>query len=166
VFITGTDTGVGKTALAAALMAAGPVHLVYWKPVQTGASRDDDDTTEVRRLVGLSRERWIEPGYRFAAPASLHHAAEVEGGEVSIEILRAVARGQDPRILISWSSTRTSAPRNSRASHAPAWMWSVSDGMRKRLSPSASEANRISWSARWRSTVAPVPRSASSCLAT
>lgn len=94
-FITGTDTGVGKTVLAAALMAAGSAHLVYWKPVQTGASRDDDDTAEVRRLAGLSRERWIEPGYRFAAPASPHHAAEVEGGEVSIETLVAAARGQD-----------------------------------------------------------------------
>ena len=46
-FVTGTDTGVGKTVVSAALMirlrAAVPVR--YWKPIQTGIEEDDDTAT-------------------------------------------------------------------------------------------------------------------------
>jgi dethiobiotin synthetase len=52
-FVTGTDTGVGKTVASAALMhrlrTAGPVR--YWKPIQTGIE-SDDDTATVERLGG------------------------------------------------------------------------------------------------------------------
>ena len=34
-FVTGTDTGVGKTVLSAALMLRYP-DACYWKPIQTG----------------------------------------------------------------------------------------------------------------------------------
>ena len=47
-FITGTDTGVGKTTLSALLCAA--LDAVYWKPIQTGIEQDDD-TAEVCRLA-------------------------------------------------------------------------------------------------------------------
>ena len=47
-FVTGTDTGVGKTVLSAALLLRYP-EASYWKPIQTGP---DDDTAEVRRLTG------------------------------------------------------------------------------------------------------------------
>ncbi len=43
-FVTGTDTGVGKTLVSAALMAVLGDAAVYYKPVQTG---DDDDTATV-----------------------------------------------------------------------------------------------------------------------
>jgi dethiobiotin synthetase len=50
VFVTGTDTDVGKTVVSAALVALrrarGPVR--YWKPVQTGIELD---TAEVVRLA-------------------------------------------------------------------------------------------------------------------
>ncbi len=39
-FVTGTDTGVGKTVLSALLVAA--LDGIYWKPVQTGASEGTD----------------------------------------------------------------------------------------------------------------------------
>lgn len=95
VFIVGTDTGVGKTILSAALMAAGGPGLVYWKPVQTGAGEGEEDTAVVRRLAAVEETRLLEPGYRFAAPASPHHAAALEGREVSLEFLLATARGHD-----------------------------------------------------------------------
>ena len=48
-FVTGTDTGVGKTVAAAALMlryrdTCSP-RLRYWKPIQTGIEQDDDTAT-------------------------------------------------------------------------------------------------------------------------
>jgi dethiobiotin synthetase len=69
VFVTGTDTGVGKTVLSAALMLRYP-DATYWKPIQTGS---DDDTAEVRRL---SRGRVIDQGIRLPDPVSPHLAAQ------------------------------------------------------------------------------------------
>src|SRR5262249_38276402 len=48
-FVTGTDTGVGKTVVSAALLCRYP-GARYWKPVQTGTDTDDD-TAEVLRLA-------------------------------------------------------------------------------------------------------------------
>jgi dethiobiotin synthase len=71
-FVTGTDTGVGKTVLSAALMLRHP-EAYYWKPIQTGA-RDytADDTAEVRRLSG---GQVIDAGIRLPDPVSPHLAA-------------------------------------------------------------------------------------------
>jgi dethiobiotin synthase len=72
-FVTGTDTGVGKTVLSAALLLRYP-EARYWKPIQTG-TRDDtaDDTTEVRRLSG---GQVITEGIRLPDPVSPHLAAQ------------------------------------------------------------------------------------------
>lgn len=77
IFVTGTDTNVGKTVLSAAVMirCRGIVPLRYWKPVQTGTLQDDD-TAEVQRLAGLSTEDILTDGYRFPDPVSPHLAAE------------------------------------------------------------------------------------------
>jgi len=68
-FVTGTDTGVGKTVLSAALMLRYP-EARYWKPIQTGP---DDDTAEVRRLSG---GQVIAEGIRLPDPVSPHLAAK------------------------------------------------------------------------------------------
>ena len=64
-FVTGTDTGVGKTVLSAALMLRYP-EACYWKPIQTGP---DSDTAEVRRLSGC---RVLDQGIRHPDPVSPH----------------------------------------------------------------------------------------------
>jgi len=68
-FVTGTDTGVGKTVLSAALMLRYP-EARYWKPIQTGP---DDDTAEVLRLSG---GEVISEGIRLPDPVSPHLAAQ------------------------------------------------------------------------------------------
>jgi dethiobiotin synthase len=65
-FVTGTDTNVGKTVLSAALMLRYPDVACYWKPIQTGP---DDDTAEVRRLSG---GRVLDEGIRHPDPVSPH----------------------------------------------------------------------------------------------
>jgi dethiobiotin synthetase len=56
VFVTGTDTGVGKTVVSAAIAAtwrdAGR-DVVYVKPVQSGAADGDDDAADVSALAGV-----------------------------------------------------------------------------------------------------------------
>jgi dethiobiotin synthase len=72
-FVTGTDTNVGKTVLSAALMLRYP-EACYWKPIQTGTIEDTgDDTGEVRRLSG---GQVITEGIRLPDPASPHLAAQ------------------------------------------------------------------------------------------
>ena len=50
IVVTGTDTGVGKTIVSAALAALSDQRVAYVKPAQTG---DDDDAATVARLAGV-----------------------------------------------------------------------------------------------------------------
>lgn len=90
IFVTGTDTGVGKTAVSAALLQRyrNSAPLCYWKPVQTGIEQDDD-TREVRRL-GADVGEFYELGLRLANPVSPHLAAERAGISIVIDALLAM----------------------------------------------------------------------------
>ena len=79
-FVTGTDTGVGKTVLSAALMVRYP-DACYWKPIQTGP---DDDSAEVRRLSG---GQVLDQGVRLLDPVSPHLAARWAGTRIDLEVL-------------------------------------------------------------------------------
>ena len=72
-FVTGTDTNVGKTLLSALLVAA--LNRNYWKPIQTGASEGTDRETVVR-FAEISPERAHRESYIFDPPVSPHLAAK------------------------------------------------------------------------------------------
>ena len=74
--VTGTDTGIGKTAFSAAL--SGALGSFYWKPIQAGLE-GETDSHAVRRLSGLPCERILPEAYRLKLPASPHIAAAREG---------------------------------------------------------------------------------------
>jgi dethiobiotin synthetase len=82
--VTGTDTGIGKTVLAAGLAAA--LGASYWKPVQSGLD-GETDTQAVRRLAELPPERIVPEAYRLSAPLSPHRAAELDGVTIDIDRL-------------------------------------------------------------------------------
>jgi dethiobiotin synthetase len=91
-FITGTDTGVGKTAVAASIarrLAAEGVGVGVLKPVATGSAEDAERLREaVDRDVPLDR---ISP-LIFQTPAAPSVAARIEGVALSLEtILQRVA---------------------------------------------------------------------------
>lgn len=96
IFVTGTDTGVGKTVAAAALMhrfrGAGPLR--YWKPIQTGVEIDDDTAT-VRRLGGCSEEEIFDQGVRLPKPVSPHLAARWAGQRIDLAELRGLVGNHD-----------------------------------------------------------------------
>jgi dethiobiotin synthetase len=85
-FVTGTDTNVGKTVTSAALLHRyrNIVPLRYWKPVQTGIEQDDD-TAEVERLV----ECKVAQGIRLRDPVSPHLAAQRCGTRITLDAVRA-----------------------------------------------------------------------------
>jgi len=79
IVVTGTDTGIGKTVLAAGL--AGLLDGHYWKPVQAGLDEETDSET-IARLGGLPPDRILPEAYRLKLPASPHFAAEAEGARI------------------------------------------------------------------------------------
>ena len=84
-FITGTDTGVGKTVVSALLCAA--LDAIYWKPIQTG-TREGTDRATVMRLANLPRERTRPESYRFAPPVSPHLAAQRAGKRIELRRIK------------------------------------------------------------------------------
>lgn len=82
IFVTGTDTEVGKTVVSAALCAGLPAR--YWKPVQAG-TEPETDTERVRRWAGLSASECYPERYRLERAMSPHAAAEQEGIRISLE---------------------------------------------------------------------------------
>ena len=85
VFVTGTDTGAGKSvvtaALAAALREAG-VRVRALKPVASGVA--PGEAGEDAALLGLGGGHPPRSLYRFALPLSPHLAAAAEGAEVEV----------------------------------------------------------------------------------
>lgn len=84
VVVTGTDTGVGKTVVTAALVVAARKHgsAVVVKPVQTGIAPGDDepsDLDEVRRLAG---EVDVVETVRLADPLAPDSAARLRGTSI------------------------------------------------------------------------------------
>ncbi|WP_085908369.1 dethiobiotin synthase [Kiloniella majae] len=71
-FVTGTDTEVGKTFVSAALVES--LRASYWKPVQTGPDLDHD-TPEILRLTGGADRKTYPCSYSFPDPLSPHEAA-------------------------------------------------------------------------------------------
>jgi len=88
-FVTGTDTGIGKTVLVAALIAAlrrRGVDAVPMKPVQTGSVRRDGkliapDIEFCLSMAGLNlpEEQELMSPYRFEPACSPHLAAAIAG---------------------------------------------------------------------------------------
>ena len=110
VFVTGTDTAVGKTIAAACLVRAWRAG--YWKPVQTGLATGDDDTATVAALARLQPERVFAPIYALQAPLSPHAAAELEGVTITME---SIALPQTPYPLVVEGAGGLLVPLNDRA---------------------------------------------------
>ena len=81
-FVTGTDTGIGKTVVSAMLTKA--LNASYWKPIQAGLE-EETDTEFVRRTTGFSDSQIIPERYRLNTPMSPHAAADIDDVEISID---------------------------------------------------------------------------------
>jgi len=77
IFLSGTDTGIGKTWISARLLAMAPgPRKAYLKPVQTGVDGGDDDAAWVASRVPGVEARAI---LRFGKPLAPLFAARAEG---------------------------------------------------------------------------------------
>ncbi len=90
-FITGTDTNVGKTVASAAIMLryrAQVPSLCFWKPIQTGIEHDDD-TRSVRALAQCADAGILDHGIRLREPVSPHLAAQKAGVRIDLRAIQA-----------------------------------------------------------------------------
>ena len=103
IFITGTDTGVGKTIISAALLCAlksTGVDAIYMKPVQTGCLKksgrliasDLEFVLSVSGFLPTEKERKLMAPCRFRRSCSPHLAAKLERRNISLSrIMKAFA---------------------------------------------------------------------------
>lgn len=97
-FVTGTDTGAGKTVVAAAIAAALRVRgdrVAVWKPVVTGVDEPDPggwpaDHELLAAAAGVAVDRVT--GATFGPAVSPHLAAELAGVTLSLGALASAAR--------------------------------------------------------------------------
>ncbi len=75
--VTGTDTDVGKSVVAAMLTLGLGAH--YWKPVQAG---HPTDTQWIQQVTELPEERFCPEAHCFARAASPHLSGDVDLSEV------------------------------------------------------------------------------------
>ncbi|HEY8240007.1 MAG TPA: dethiobiotin synthase [Kiritimatiellia bacterium] len=115
-FITGTDTGVGKTFVAASVLAAmrkAGRNIVPMKPVQTGCLFGKNGILEAPDLDFCLTVAGLRAGdtetyhamcpFRFSMAASPHLAARVEGTAISIDEIKSsfeVLRSHHDGVLV------------------------------------------------------------------
>lgn len=93
--VSGTDTGIGKTVLAAAI--TGHLKARYWKPVQAGLEGESDSNV-VARLCGLGAGAVLPETYRLTTPCSPHQAAAIDGIRIDPARL-ALPAGDGPLVV-------------------------------------------------------------------
>jgi dethiobiotin synthetase len=90
-FVTGTDTGVGKTRVACALLgafAAAGRRAVGMKPVAAGSEQGRWEDVEALAQAGnVQAPRALRNPYAFEAAIAPHIAAELNGARIDIDTI-------------------------------------------------------------------------------
>lgn len=95
-FITGTDTGIGKTfvtaGIAAALKEKG-VNVGVMKPVETGCAEKDGvlephDAIFLKKMSGVSDDIALINPFRFKAPIAPNVASRIEGKNIELNKIK------------------------------------------------------------------------------
>ena len=100
-FVTGTDTGIGKTRVSAGLLQAlskAGLKTAAMKPVASGAELTpeglrNEDALALQQAASLKRDYALVNPYCFAPPVAPHLAAREAGVEIELETLRAAYHG-------------------------------------------------------------------------
>jgi dethiobiotin synthetase len=90
-FITGTDTGVGKTVVAAGLATSlrnSGVDIGVMKPIETGFSLRSSDAFFLKRMAGVNDPLENICPYRFKFPLSPYAAAQLEKASIRLDKIR------------------------------------------------------------------------------
>lgn len=98
IFITGTDTGVGKTVVSAMLVKG--LDAAYWKPVQSGLENGQSDTDRVKQWTGMPDDYFYPETYKLSEPLSPHAAAKIDGVKIDINAFDFPALPEGRRLIV------------------------------------------------------------------
>ncbi len=96
VFVTGTDTDIGKTIVSSIITRG--MKASYWKIIQTG---DDSDSHTVCRNAGIDENKIIKEVYRLKATLSPYAASKMENIEIDIDKICKKYKESAPEILVA-----------------------------------------------------------------
>lgn len=81
-FVTGTNTDIGKTVVSAVLVAG--LRANYWKPIQSGLI-DGTDTDWIQKHTDIPQSHIHKETYALQQPLSPHAAAVFDNIEISLD---------------------------------------------------------------------------------
>lgn len=82
IFVSGTDTGIGKTVVSAMLTAG--LEASYWKPIQSGL-QEETDTEFVQRVSEVTEGQILKERFRLSEPLSPHASAAIDGVDIRLK---------------------------------------------------------------------------------
>jgi dethiobiotin synthetase len=92
-FVTGTDTGIGKTVLSGILTQG--LQARYWKPVQSGLE-EQTDSEWISAATQCDEDRIFPERFRLNEPMSPHASAEIDGVEIALHDFHWPEGAEDP----------------------------------------------------------------------
>jgi len=95
IFISGIDTGIGKTLVSAILTEK--LNADYWKPIQSG-DLDKSDTLKVKSLITNKVTQFFPEAYALTQPFSPHKSAALD--KVTINLENIVLPKTDNQLII------------------------------------------------------------------
>lgn len=96
IFITGTDTDVGKTVISSLIVKG--MNATYWKIIQTG---DDSDTGFIKEVTRFPKEKFMKEAYKLKDPLSPYAAAANEGQQIEIDHIKSLYNNiPDGRLVV------------------------------------------------------------------
>jgi dethiobiotin synthetase len=96
-FITGTDTGIGKSLVSAMLLSG--LMGKYWKPVQSGLE-DITDTDWIKEKTGLDESHFFHETYILRLPLSPHASADADGVRIELDNFEIPETRDDETLII------------------------------------------------------------------
>jgi dethiobiotin synthetase len=102
-FVAGTDTGVGKTEIARALLyAVRDLRPTPLKPIETGCEPDEPSDALALREAAGARDLPLDRvcPYRFRLPTAPIVAAQAENAAVSLDRIERIVREARPPVVI------------------------------------------------------------------
>lgn len=95
-FITGTDTDLGKTVVSSILVSG--LEAGYWKPIQAG--RDPiTDTEFLRKATDLPDSHFYKESFNLTEPMSPHAAAKIDRVTIHFDDIREPKATQEHLII-------------------------------------------------------------------
>ena len=114
IFVTGTNTGIGKTIVSSLLVSSLKHHSIktgYFKPIQTGI---DCDTPTVSELTGIPLSKLPEPAYSFSEPIDPFRASRLQDKQVQLDYIEQKWKELDNRAWVVEGAGGLLVPLNSR----------------------------------------------------